>query len=316
MYSWGVIRCRSLALLGLLLLATSPVRAAPDAGVPDALPAPEASAAKVERSHEETLLAAIARYQGSEFDEAKLLLVKLVAAEEGRRSKVAMEAMLYLGFVHVAYGEREAAQAVFQRALALNPELNLPVRSPAIDAVFDQARRRFEARRRAMDHDPPTLSHTPPAEAPHGKPMPITVEAKDPSGLKRVVLNHRLAGNRGFSSVNMERLAKSGESGSRYVATIPGMSVARPGVEYYVSAWDSLNNGPGLKGSAGAPIKIKVQGGPLGQADQPRRWYQKWWVWATVAGVVAVAGGTALGVYLDRDEVGRINTQLPSGLDP
>ena len=305
-YPW-VVPSRLLALL--IFLTLSPAMAAPDAGSARLTP-PDAVAPT---SPGETLLAAIAHYQRSEFDRAKQLLVRLVAVEEKQRSRVCMEALLYLGFVHVAYGEGEAAQDMFQRALDLDPRLSLPVRSPGIEAVFDQARRRFEARRRALDHDPPRLEHHPPAKAPHGKPLAIAVRADDPSRVKRVVLNHRLAGNRGFSSVNMELEAGKG---GRYVATIPGMSVARPGVEYYVSAWDSLNNGPGLKGSAGAPIKIKVQGGPLHKAPQPRSWYQKWWVWATVAGVVAVAGGAALGVYLNRDEVGRINTQLPSGLDP
>lgn len=306
---------RLFALLFFLISMTAwPAMATPDAGLTGSgTPRPTPTDAAAPASPRETLLAAIAHYQRSEFDLAKQLLVDLVAVEEKRRSRVCMEALLYLGFVHVAYGEREAAQALFQRALTLDPELGLPVRSPGIDAVFDQARRRFEARRRAMDHDPPRLKHTPAAKAPHGKPITIALQAMDPSKVKRVTLNHRLTGNRGFSSVNMEREVGRG---GRYVATIPGMSVARPGVEYYISAWDTLNNGPGLKGSPSAPIKIKVVGGPLRQADQPRSWYQKWWVWASVAGVVAVAGGTALGVYLNRDEVGRINTQIPSELDP
>ena len=314
MYSWGVIRVLPCLLLVLLLARV--VHAQPEAEPADPteadLLAPATPAAPA--SPREKLQTAIACYQRSEFDQARELLLELAAAEEKQGSRTGMEALLYLGFVHVAYGEREAAQAAFQRALTLDPELSLPVRSPAIDAQFDQARRRFEARRRALDHDPPRLTHQPPGKAPHGKAVTIKVQAADPSGIKRVTLNHRLAGNRGFSSVDMERTA-AGQGGG-YVATIPGLAVSRPGVEYYVAAWDNLNNGPGLKGSAGAPIKVEVEGGPLREAPEPRQWYKKWWVWASVAGVVAIAGGVALGVYLDRDEVGRIDARLPAELDP
>ena len=313
-YPFRVNRALPSLLLFLLVWPAPAALAQPEPADPTEadLHAPAAPGAPA--SPRERLLTAIACYQRSEFDMAKKTLLELAAA----RDRTGMEALLYLGFVHVAYGEREAAQAAFQRALAMDPELSLPVRSPAIDAVFDQAKRRFEARRRALDHDPPRLSHEPPGKAPYGKPVTIKVEAADPSGIKRVILNHRLAGNRGFSSVNMERTATAtaaGEGGG-YLATIPGLAVSRPGVEYYVAAWDSLNNGPGLKGSAGAPIKVKVEGGPLRQAPEPQKWYQKWWVWASVAGVVAIAGGVALGVYLDRDEVGRIDARLPAGLDP
>ncbi len=286
--------------------------AGPDAGIPDQHAPPDATSGPT--TPEERLVQAIGLYQKSEFEQAKLLLDQVLANPTvgGQSTRTALEAYLYLGFVRVAYGEKEAAQRAFQQALDVDAELTLPVRSPKVDAIFQQARGRFLARRRATDHDPPRLKHTPPGGGKYGTALAFSVQALDLSGVKRVILNYRLAGNRGFSSVNMEADGKGG-----YLATIPGMSVSRPGVEYYVAAWDKLNNGPGLKGSAGAPIRIKVKGGPLRKNDdQPRRWYQKWWVWATVAGVVAAAGGVALGVYLNRDEMGRIDARLPTDLDP
>ncbi len=308
--------------IGLLipaLLWSAAALAAPDAGVPGPVSAsPDAGAPAPDRAPalttaEQLLVSAIGLYQRSEFERARARLGEVLKRATDPRGRTAMEAHLYLGFVHVAYGEKEAAEAAFTRALEIDAELSLPVRSPAVEAIFKQARRRFLARVRATDHDPPRLRHAPPAGGKYGVAIRVAARATDLSGVKRVVLNYRLAGNRGFSSVTMEPDGKGG-----YLATVPGLAVARPGVEYYIAAWDRLNNGPGLKGSSGAPIKVKVEGGPLrkGKAE-PRSWYQRWWVWAAVAGVAVAAGGVALGVYFNRDEVGRIDARLPgTELDP
>ncbi len=128
-----------------------------------------------------------------------------------------------------------------------------------------------------------------------------------------MVLNYRVTGHRGFSSVTMER----GPAG-RYVGTIPAGSVVRPGVEYFLEAWDTLGNGPGLKGSPGAPIRIQVEGGPLTRPGERRhtRWYERWWVWAAAAGVRA-AGATAVAVvYVSRSETAQIDVRMARGVSP
>jgi hypothetical protein len=140
--------------------------------------------------------------------------------------------------------------------------------------------------------------------------LPIVARTEDLSKVSRVTLNYRVAGNRGFASLNME------PQRGRWIASIPARAVTRPGVEYYVEAWDALGNGPGLKGSTAAPIRIAVKGGPLSRPRSDSRWYRKWWVWALVAGAVATAGGIAAGVYLGREETARLDLRIPSELDP
>jgi tetratricopeptide (TPR) repeat protein len=256
---------------------------------------------------------AIGHYQRSEFDQARTLLDEILGYVGKERSRTAQEAYTYLAFVRVAYGETELAVEAFEKALSIKPDLQLEAPAPRIASVFEQALRRFRAKVRALDHDPPTLLHKPPTSAAYGKPVIVEVEARDVSGVKRVVVNHRIVGNRGFSSVKLEK-----DGRGRFVATIPAVAVMRPGVEYYIEAWDALGNGPGLKGSAAKPIIIEVKGGPKAAPSSAGSapWYKQWWVWAIASGVVVVAGGVGIAAYMTRDETARVTFEVPAALNP
>jgi hypothetical protein len=292
-------------VLGVALVATTLVRPAAQA----------APASQPADTPDQQLLAAVEHYQRSEFDEARVLLRQILARVGQQRSRTAQEAHTYLAFVLVAFADTDGAVEAFQRALAIRPELTLRVTSPRIVAAFEEARRRYRARIRALDHDPPLQHHTPlAADVPYGRPLLISDEASDPSGVQRVLLNYRVRGLRGFSSVTMERDVRG-----RFVATIPASAVVRPGVEYYLEAWDTLGNGPGLKGSSAAPIFVAVRGGPLAaparSAARPP-WYKRWWVWAATAGVVAAAGAVGAAVYFTRSETARFDVHLNKDLNP
>ena len=307
-------RVRAVAATALVAALLSPLAAAagPDAGVPPVADASPASRAA--QAPRQQLLAAIGHYQRSEFDEARRLLKALTVRLKGERTGLAREVYTYLAYVHVAFGETEAAVEAFQRALDAQPDLALGAPSPRIAAALEEARRRHRARAHALDHDPPTQMHLPVAAAPHGRALWIEDVVRDPAGVRRVVLNYRTRGNRGFSSVTME-LDRRG----RYVATVPAVAVARPGVEYYLEAWDVRGNGPGLKGSAGAPIFVAVSGGPLvapAQAARPTAWYKRWWVWAIAAGAAAAGGAIGAAVYFTRGESARLDVHLPKELNP
>lgn len=281
----------------------------PDSGPDGAGPAP--SVRPGGERFAELLVEAIRLYQHSEFEQARHLLETLLVEKRGLPSPTVRDAYLYLGFVQIAFGDNEAALASFEQALELDLEVSVPRVSPKIEALLAQARQRVRQRRRAMDHDPPTLDHRAVARGRYGVPILVRVEARDQTGIKRVVLNYRQAGGRGFSTVTMER-----ETSGAFVATIPGLVVARPGLEYFLEAWDELNNGPGLKGSSQAPIRITVEGGPLAQRAAEPRWYERWYVWAGLAGVVAAAGAVAATVYLTREETARLDVRVPQELDP
>lgn len=249
---------------------------------------------------------AIKLYQRSDFEGARELLRQILKRVGDGRSRVAQEAYTYMAFVHVAFNEQEQAVAAFERALAIQPDLTLGSPSPRLSAALDQARRRHRAKMRALDHDPPRQIHAPIQRAKYHQSLLVTNTVTDLSGVKRVLLHYRVKGLRGFSSVAMERGAKG-----LFIATIPAPAVVRPGVEYYLEAWDSLGNGPGLKGSPALPIHVKVEGGPLTAGGAaPDGWYTKWWVWAIVSGAAITTGAAIAIPYLTRDQNAQIDVRI------
>ncbi len=249
---------------------------------------------------------AIKLYQRSDFEGARTLLQQILKRVGASRLRVAQEAYTYMAFVHVAFNERARAVAAFERALTIQPTMTLASPSPRISAALEQARRRYRAKVRALDHDPPHQTHTPIQRATYNQSLLLSNTVKDISGVKRVMLHYRIKGLRGFSSVKMER----GKKGL-FIATIPATAVVRPGVEYYLEAWDVLGNGPGLKGSPALPIHITVEGGPASPGGAvPGGWYTKWWVWAIVSGAALTVGAATAIPYLTREQRARIDVRL------
>ena len=279
-----------------------------------AQPCPEPGASRPAGRTDELLARAVQLYQDSEFDESKRLLEQVLRAVAGQRSHAAREAYTYLAYVQVAFGDNDAAVKAFEQALDIQPGLRLGSTAPRITAALEQARRRRQARVRALDHDPPQQLHVPAHEAPAGKPVTIVDEVSDPSGVQRVLLNYRVSGHRGFTQVHMERDARG-----RFLASIPAPIVVGPRLEYFLEAWDNLGNGPGLKGSPSRPISVPVVGGltVAPPPSSPPRWYKRWWVWTIAAGVVVAAGaGGAAGAYLSRSQQGRVTVIVnPSDLN-
>jgi tetratricopeptide (TPR) repeat protein len=259
----------------------------------------------------ERLRKAISYYQEAAFGEAYTMLKELEQELGNGRSRETQETHTYLGCVSVALSKNDEAVSAFERALAIQPNLKLPSSARKIVTVFEQARQRYQAKVRALDHDPPRITHEiPKGKKQYGSPLRIAAVLTDPSGVAHARLNYRIAGNRGYSSVNMEQDDQGG-----YVATIPTLSIVRPGIDYYIAAWDNVGNGPALKGSSGRPIQIEVVGGPLPGAPVVVQdvWYKKWWVWAIVAGAAAAAGTTAGLVwnYRDKEVQGKIQIIPP-----
>jgi tetratricopeptide (TPR) repeat protein len=307
-----------------LLVPVAPAVASPDSGSPPASAPSGADAAPPDAAADEAapqsevrvvrlrdlLRQAVQHYQRSEFKQALTLLDQILGYVKTERSRVAQQTWTYLAFVKVAYGETDQAVAAFERALAIEPSMSLTAPPPKISTAFEQAQRRYQARVRALDHDPPDIDHVAVAgKKPHGAAVAVRAKVHDVSGVRQVRLNYRIAGSRGYATLRAEQ-----ESDGEFVATIPAPAVVRPGVEYYLEAWDTLGNGPALKGSAALPIEIEVEGGPTAAAKQERAWYQKWWVWAAISGVAVAAGGIGAAAYLTRDETARVNVRVPDGL--
>ncbi|MCB9531151.1 MAG: PKD domain-containing protein [Myxococcales bacterium] len=98
------------------------------------------------------------------------------------------------------------------------------------------------------DTTAPTITHTPIADGqPVGAAVAVSATVTDATGIANVTLYFRRSGDATWLSTAMAR------SGETYTASIPGSSVAAPGVNYYISATDSAPAPNTAVNPAGAP---------------------------------------------------------------
>jgi len=265
-------------------------------------------AASAEDPLAKRLARAIDLYRDSEFDRA-LTMLRALAKEMGQqRSRHAQEVYTYLACTYVALGRQNLAIIEFERALNIRPDLKPPFSAPKILQAFEQAKNRYQAKVRALDHDAPKLEHQALKNAKFGSGIPIKVHATDLSGIAELRCRYRISGNRGFSSIKLEETQKG-----NFIATIPTIAVVRPGIEYYIEAWDTVGNGPAVKGSSRAPIKVSVTGGPLpGATAKTDSIARKWWFWVAIAGTAVVAASVAGGIYATRSKSVALQLDIPT----
>ena len=111
----------------------------------------------------------------------------------------------------------------------------------------------FQVTVEVADTQPPMITHTPFESAEPGAPVVINAEVEDASGVKSVILFHRLRGQRIFTKVDMRLIM-----GNRYTYEFSAEEIKAPGIEYYIHAFDELDNGPARVGSASEPIFVSV----------------------------------------------------------
>jgi hypothetical protein len=101
------------------------------------------------------------------------------------------------------------------------------------------------------DLDSPVIVHDPSRKAQNGKALPIAATISDPSGVKSASLYYRTIGQTKYDRVDMEV-----QDGAVFTTTIPDFIVIGEGVEYYITATDSVGNPPGHSGSENHPHRV------------------------------------------------------------
>jgi hypothetical protein len=133
-----------------------------------------------------------------------------------------------------------------------------------------------EARRLAGDRLPPTITASLPATAKADKPLVISAQIRDPSGVARVE-----------AAVDERRIALSTTDGERWSTTLP-RELVKAGLSIQILAWDRHHNGPATFPAAPHAVAIEAEPTPAITS--------RWWFWASIAGAagLAVALGFAL----------------------
>lgn len=113
---------------------------------------------------------------------------------------------------------------------------------------------------RPRDYLPPSLNHDANLAAVAGNAVEILATIHDPSGVATAEIFYRAVGGKIFRNLPLQRQERFG-----YAVTIPAADIIAPGIEYFLSAKDSLGNGPATCGSMLKPLRITVSA----RAEQP-----------------------------------------------
>lgn len=236
-------------------------------------------------------------YQDLEYEQAAEVLAAALE-QPGVADDRKVEGYQYLALSYLALRREGDARAAFKRLLEIDRDFELPrtVSQTARD-LLEEARRELPPKEVAEVDTPPApaqLSQTAsPARPGEGETISVTILVADPGDEHdRLIVHHRVRGANSYSAVTAMR---TGEG--RYAATIPGMFVAPPAVEYYVVAVDPEGEVVAAEGSGAEPLAIEIAA-PVTAAATPV--YGKWWFWTGVG--AAVLAGTVGVLALTGDD--------------
>jgi hypothetical protein len=206
-----------------------------------------------------------------------------------------------LGMAYVAVGQPGPAKADFQHLLRVDPSAALDRSvAPKVRAVFEEAKAEAATSAHALTPALPALSPTIEPAAPH-EGRPLTVHVAYPGGVARkMTLYFRKPGDAQFSRATVD----ASPSGT-FEATVPGLAVQPPAVEYHAVLLDDGGASVAAAGSLGQPLSVAVA-----RAKKPV--YARGWFWGVIGGVAAagaIATGLALGLPRNNSAPVTVNPQ-------
>jgi tetratricopeptide (TPR) repeat protein len=223
--------------------------------------------------------AGIAQYNDLEYELAVQTLTAALA-QQGLTVAELTEGYKHLGLSLVAIGQDDSAREAFKKLIESAPTFELPrTENPRALDLFAEVKRSLKRASAKI-----TLS-TSPVRPRNGAAIDVSAVVDDADAtVTRVVVHHRVRGQRSYSSV----IALPAADG-RYDARIPGTFVLPPGVEYYVTAEGDDGHVFGQQGSADSPLMVAVEA-----ADGGTPIYGKWWFWAGLGGLALASAAVVL----------------------
>lgn len=90
-------------------------------------------------------------------------------------------------------------------------------------------------------------------ETKEGSPITISATVTDDRGVDYVLLYYRKTGDQAYTRLDMEQYGAK----DFYTATIPASAITKPGIEYYIQAYDNAGNSV-LDGASFSPNVVQV----------------------------------------------------------
>ena len=185
-----------------------------------------------------------------------------------------------LGIAHAYLGNKRLARESFDMLLSLAPRHLLSYTlSPKVTFLFEQARRQLQ--------QIPQIELRWPRVLKVFQPVPIELEVlADPKQfLKTATIYTRKKGDTRFHRFDISLHKPS----THQSIVLPSLESKRAEtLQLYAIASDAQGNEVLSWASKENPREIPLAYHP------PTRWYRKWWVWATIGGVVAAGTGAVV----------------------
>ncbi len=241
----------------------------------------------------------VAAYAALDYARAITLLEQARSESLTREEKIATYRTL--GMAYVAVGQPGPAKADFQHLLRVDPSATLDRSvAPKVRAVFEEAKAEAATSAHALAPALPTVTPAIEPASPH-EGRPVTLRVNYPGGVaKKMTVYFRKPGDASFSRATVDA-APSGA----FVATVPGLAVQPPAVEYHVVLLDDAGASVAAAGSLGQPLSVGV-------ARATRPVYRRGWFWGVIGGVAAagaIATGLALGLPRNNSAPVTVNPQ-------
>ncbi len=226
-------------------------------------------------------------YAGLDFEAAADLLDQALV-NPGNSSEQLVRIHHLRGLIQGSLGRYDDAKKSFAVILALRPSFRLGsdvaprVRGPFMK-LATQKPPRFD------------MGILPPPTAVVGKPLIFTSQVKtDSLGMARKLVIYYRRSSGKYSQASTE-LAGKGEYRLSIPAPLWQGSADKEPVSWYAVVEDENKAQLRRFGDELHPLVIDVMARPLvSEGPKPASWYEKWWVWTIVGGVVAAGTATAL----------------------
>jgi hypothetical protein len=237
----------------------------------------------------------------ADLDYAKAVTLLEQARKESLTREEKIVTLQTLGLARVALGQPAEARVDFGRLLRIDPSFQLDRSvAPKVRAVFEEAKAQAATASRGLSAGLPTVTpELSPASLEEGRAL--TVRVSYPGGVaQKMAFYHRTAGQPSFSRI---LVGGSGAEG-RFEATVPGIAVLPPALEYHVALLDQEGAAIASAGTLGQPLSVAV-------TKRKRPVYTRGWFWGVVGGVAAAGALAAvLAVVIPRPNTASV-TVIP-----
>ncbi len=230
----------------------------------------------------------VAAYNDLEYPRAIALLQKALATETLTREEK-LVTFQTLAFAHVALDKTDEAIKDFEALLRVDGAFALDrTISPRVRAVFEQARARVSTGQGVAPGGAALPTVTPTVTPAHVKEgQAVDLRLSYPGGVARKVeLFYRTRGQYLFS-----KLTAPVDASGEVAATVPGLDVHAPALEYYLVVLDDSGASVAQGGTLPEPLVVDV-------AARKQPVYTKAWFWGVLGGVAVVGAGVATAVVL------------------